>query len=292
MKKIHYELLMLLVVALWGSSFALTKPLLDKMGVFNFLAYRFIIGGLVLLLFLLATKKFIVNKEVLKSGITTGVLIFITFYFHNIGLKYTSIANNAFIVGSSVIFIPIIQYLIFKKKASSTIILQTITAIIGLALITLLNTKSQMNFGDIITLAGTVVYSFYTIIVQDHVRKFSVNVFVTIQLLTVGILSLISTFIFEKPTMDLAANEWINIIFLAVVITSIAYYLLSVVQKHLEATNVGLIFTLEPFFAVLFSWVFYHEIISLNMLIGGTLIFISMIMPYMSKKPYAIKKRC
>jgi|LGVF01.1.fsa_nt_gb drug/metabolite transporter (DMT)-like permease len=289
MKKIYYELLMLSVVALWGSSFALTKPLLFKMGVFNFLAYRFLIGGLVLLLFLLARKRFIVNKEVIKSGMSTGILIFITFYFHNLGLKYTSVTNNAFIVGSSVIFIPIIQYLIFKKNSSATIIIQTLTAIIGLALITLLNTKSQMNFGDIFTLIGTIVYAFYTIIVQEHVRKFSVNVFVTIQLLTVGILSLIATFIFEKPTIDLAINEWINIGFLAVVITSIAYYLLSVVQKHLEATNVGLIFTLEPFFAVLFSWVFYNEIISLNILIGGILIFISMIIPYIPRKVYIVK---
>lgn len=57
MKSFVGELLLLFSVALWGSSFALTKPLLDFMGVFTFMAARFLYGGLIMLVVLIPFKN-------------------------------------------------------------------------------------------------------------------------------------------------------------------------------------------------------------------------------------------
>lgn len=283
MKKIHSELLLVFIIALWGLSFSLTKPLLYKVGVFNFLAYRFVIGGFLLAFILIITKKFKVTKPLLKSGITSGVLLFLAFYCHIAGLKYTTIAKNSFIVGSSVIFIPIILLLVHKKKSDMQVILQTILAVIGLGLITLVSSSGAFNMGDFITLIGTVLYAFYTIVVEKSVRKYSTNVFTTIQLSTVGILSLIATLLFEEITFTFTVSEWFSIGFLSIVLTGIAYYILNSIQKKLSASNVTLIFTLEPFFATLFGWLFLKESVGPNILIGGGLIIFSMMLPYISQ---------
>lgn len=283
MKKIHLELLLVFIIALWGLSFSLTKPLLSKVGVFNFLAYRFVIGGFLLAFILIVTKKFKVTKPLLKSGITSGILLFLAFYCHIAGLKYTTIAKNSFIVGSSVIFIPIILLLVHKTKSDRQVILQTILAIIGLGLITLINSSGAFNMGDFITLIGTVLYAFYTIVVEKSVRKYSTNVFTTIQLSTVGILSFIASLLFEKMTFTFTVSEWFSIGFLSIVLTGIAYYILNCIQKKLTASNVTLIFTLEPFFATLFGWLFLKESVGPNILIGGGLIIFSMMLPYISQ---------
>ena len=111
MKK-YAEFGLILIVALWGLSFSLTKPLLSKVGVFNFLAYRFLLGGLMLTVILLVTKRMRVSRELFKSALVSGTLLFLAFYGHIEGLKHTTVAKNAFIVGSSVIFIPILIYIL------------------------------------------------------------------------------------------------------------------------------------------------------------------------------------
>lgn len=282
MKKLTAELSLILIVALWGLSFSLTKPLLSKLGVFNFLTYRFLIGGLMLMFILFVTKNLKLNKALVKSGMVSGILLFLAFYGHMEGLKHTSIAKNAFIVGSSVVFIPIFLYIFYKVKASSMILAQTIIAIAGLALITLVNIDG-INRGDIVTLLGTILYAAYTILVEKSVRKYRTDVFTAAQLTTVGILSLIATLAFETPTAAFTISEWTSLIFMAVVLTGFFYYLLNTIQSVLSASNVTLIFTLEPFFATLFGWLFLKELVGSNVIVGGGLIIISVALPYVVK---------
>jgi len=280
MKKINSEILLVVLVALWGLSFSMTKPFLSTIGVFNFLSLRFIIGGGLLVILLLITGKFKMSKALLKSSFISGVLLFIAFSCHILGLKYTSIAKNSFLVGSSVIFIPVIMLIVYKAKSDVQAISQTILAIAGLAIITLLNTTQSFNIGDFITLVGSVVYAFYTIQVERFVRQFNVNVFTAIQLCTVGVFSLIATLLFEEATLSFSSIEWLNILFLSVLLTGVAYYILNSIQKNLSASNVTIIFTLEPFFATLFGWFFLSESIGNNVLIGGGLIILSVMLPY------------
>ncbi len=283
MKKSYAEISLIIIVALWGLSFSLTKPLLSKVGVFNFLTYRFLIGGLMLMFILAVTKNLKFNKSLVKSGIVSGVLLFVAFYGHMEGLKHTTVAKNAFIVGSSVIFIPILIYLLQKKKSSYMTLLQTTLAVLGLAMITLVS-MSVVNKGDIITLFGTAIYALYTIKVEKSVREHRTDVFTAVQLTTVGILSLVATLLFETPTMDFTPNEWLSIAFLSIVLTGFFYYLLNNIQSVLSASNVTLIFTFEPFFATLFGWLFLKEAVGMNVFIGGALIIFSVLLPYIKSK--------
>ena len=125
MKHTLAEIMLLLSVALWGSSFALTKPLLDSMGVFTFMASRFVVGGVILIMALALLGKFKPDKQQIKGGVVTGILLFLAFIFHTYGLKYTTVAKNAFIVGSNVVFVPIILTLIMKKTLSKIVWIST-----------------------------------------------------------------------------------------------------------------------------------------------------------------------
>lgn len=287
MKKIKWELSLIIIVALWGLSFSLTKPLLSKMGVFNFLAYRFVIGGGILMIILAITKNIKLSKEVIKSGITSGILLFAAFYCHMEGLKFTSISKNAFLVGSSVVFIPIAVYMIKKEKSSRLTLIQMVISLVGLGMITLISSRGGLNYGDVITAIGSLIYAFYTVLAEKSVRQHHVGTFTGIQLSTVGILSLGSTLAFEEVTTQFSGFEWLTILFLAVVLTGIFYGILGMVQKNLSAASVCVIFTLEPFFATIFGWVLFGEIITLTTVTGGLLILIAVLLPYMNiNKPY------
>ena len=280
MKKIKYEAVLILLVAMWGLSFSLTKPLLSKISVFNFLTYRFLGGGLVLVLLLLLTKRLKISKSLIKSASISGILLFVAYYCHIEGLKHTSIAKNAFIVGSTVIFIPAVVYIKTKLKTEMMTWIQTIIAISGLALITLTDI-STINKGDVITLIGTIIFAVYTVSIEENVKHYETDVFTAVQLMVVGILSLIFTVTFESPSFTFTGTEWLTLAFLSFVLTGVFYYLLNGIQGKLSSSNVTIIYTFEPFFAVLFGWLFLKEAVSSHVIIGGFLIVISVVLPYL-----------
>ncbi|WP_432407889.1 DMT family transporter [Wukongibacter sp. M2B1] len=279
MKRWKAEIIMILVVALWGLSFSLTKPILNDIEIFNFMAFRFLIGGSILSItsFLLGRMK--IEREQLLGGAITGAVLFLAFTFHTIGLKYTSIAKNAFIVGSSVVFDPFIATYIKKQKQTKLTWAGTYLAILGLALVTLEGHQNSINFGDLMTLAGSIILAYYIILVEEYVKKYDATVIAAIQICTVGVLSLIVSLIIETPTIKLSPQAWRGMLFLGILCTAAAYLVANITQKYIPATNMALIYTLEPIFAAMFGWIFMSEIIGLQAMIGAMIIVVSVVIP-------------
>ena len=293
MKHTLAELMLLISVAFWGSSFALTKPLLDSMGVFTFMASRFVVGGVILVLALLILGKFKPDKQEIKGGIITGGLLFLAFIFHTYGLKYTTVAKNAFIVGSNVIFVPIILTLIMKKTQSKIVWISTFIALIGLALITLDGAQGGLNIGDLITVIGTIIVAFYILRVEAYVKEGNPLNIATIQVLTVGLLSLIPAFILETPIADLSIQALTplmirNLLILSIGCTSIAYLLANYAQSIVSASRTALLYVFEPLFGAFLGWLLLGEVVGIQGIIGALLITFATIMPQFTKKNHEI----
>lgn len=278
------ELGLMISVILWGSSFALTKPLLDFMNIFTFMAFRFVTGGIVLVIFLVFLKHFKLSKNEIKGGIITGTLLFSAFVFHTLGLKYTSVAKNAFIVGSNVIFVPIILTVLYRKKQPLNVWISTFLALLGLALVTLDGTQGGVNQGDIITVIGTLFVSFYILKVEKFVKEAHSLTLATVQVLTVGILSLILALMSDDAQViasHLKQNPqlMINILILSVGCTSIAYLIANYSQSILSSSRIALLYVFEPIFAAVFGWIILGEGIGIQGILGASFITLATILP-------------
>lgn len=289
MKKFFAEMLLLLSVALWGSSFALTKPLLDAMGVFTFMAARFLYGGLILLIVLVPLKKFRPDKDQIIGGIITGALLFFAFIFHTYGLKYTTVAKNAFIVGSNVIFVPIILTLFMKEKQVKSVWTSTLLAMIGLAMVTLDDAQGGINLGDLISIIGTVIVAFYILNVERYVKKGNPINIATIQVMTVGLLSLLPAMFIESPFRDLAPQNLTfeiirNLTILGAGCTSIAYIAANYAQSIVPSTRTALLYVFEPIFGAFLGWWLLSEAVGVQGLLGAAIITLATIMPLLIKQ--------
>ena len=278
------ELLILSSVALWGSSFALTKPLLDIMGVFTFMTLRFLSGGILLIMALFLFQKIKIDRKHLLGGVLTGSLLFLAFIFHTYGLKYTSVAKNAFIVGSTVIFVPIVLSIIYKKKQPHVTWLTTIIAIIGLGLVTLDSTQGGIENGDFITLVGTFIVTFYILSVEHYAKSCDPLSIAAIQVITVGLLSLVPAFILESPLSVLPKliHSQIairNLLILSIGCTSIAYLAANYAQSVISSSRAALLYVFEPIFAALIAWVLLGENMGTQGIIGAFLITLATLLP-------------
>lgn len=276
-----YEVLLLLAVGLWGSSFALTKPLLSVMGVFTFMAYRFLIGGLALTFFLIIIGRFKPGRHQIKGGIITGLLLFLAFIFHTYGLKYTSASKNAFIVGSNVIFVPFIMMIFRKERQPKQVWLSTVLAIVGLGLVTLDGDLGGFNFGDALTVIGTLIISFYILSVEKYVREGSPLTVAAIQVTSVGIFSLVPTLIFETVSVEWTPLGIQNILILGVGCTSIAYVIANYCQQYLSAERTALLYVFEPIFGALLGMFLLGDRFGIQGIIGALLITFATAFPAM-----------
>ncbi len=278
------EMLLLVAVALWGSSFALTKPLLSEMGVFTFMTYRFVLGGLILATVLTIIGKFKLTPRQVKGGLITGTLLFLAFIFHTYGLKYTTVSKNAFIVGSNVIFVPIIMTLFRKERQPRQVWLSTLLALIGLGLITLDGIQGGINIGDLISLIGTVIVAFYILTVEVYVRTENPINIATIQVLTVGLFSLVPALIFEKPSLELSEIAIRNMLILSIGCTSVAYMIANYCQRAVSASRTSLLYVFEPIFGAFLGWILLGEQFGLQGIIGAIIITVATLMPVLFKQ--------
>ena len=237
--------------------------------------YRFSLAALIL-----AVPLFFLKKELfkgLREGFILGFLLWVLYIPQTIGLGYTSSANSAFITGLFVAFIPVFTFVFYRKLPTP---LRTIAVIISLeGLWFLTGGLKEINRGDLMTLITAMAYAAHILFVDKYVKEDSDPYVLSFQqFFFVGLLSLMTGFIFKLPfTFGTSRTFWI-ILFLTLFPTLSAFVIQLVAQKFTAPIKVSLIFALEPVFAAIFSWTIGGEAFIPLRAFGGLLIFIAMVL--------------
>ena len=192
------------------------------------------------------------------------------------GVKYTTLSNSGFLCALAVMFVPIFEFLFFRKKPERKIVFAVTVSLIGIMLLTLEDDFS-INIanlkGDMLCIMCAVAYAIDLIITDRAVAKPEVNAYQlgVFQLGVTGTLMLIMAVIFEKPHLPETAEVWQSIIFLSIFCTGIAFIVQAVAQQYTTASHVGIIFTLEPVFAGIVAFFLAGEVLTVKAYIGAAL---------------------
>jgi drug/metabolite transporter (DMT)-like permease len=218
------------------------------------------------------------NKTILRKGSLIGIFLFLGYTFQTLGIKYTSATKAGFITGLSVVLVPIISVFFIKEKVSRNSIMGAFFALIGLWFLNYANSFS-FNFGDFLVLLCAFSFAMHIISVGLYTKKLDYVLLVIVQLATVSILSLFLAFIFERSALNLSYsfNVWWGIIFMGVFATAFAFYMQNRFQRYSTATKTAIIFSGEPIFAAVFSYIILGEKVGFIAWAGGLLIILGMI---------------
>lgn len=194
------------------------------------------------------------------------------------GVMYTSLSNAGFLCALTVVFTPILDYLVFRKKPSKKLFVVLIMAFVGIALLTLTeNLKPAL--GDIICLLCAVSYATDLLITEHAVAHEEVNAFQLgiFQLGFCGAGMLILSLIFETQTLAKSPAAWGSAIVLSIFCTGAAFIVQAIAQQYTSASHVGVIFTLEPVFNSIVAFFIAHEILRPQAYLGGLLLVASLL---------------
>jgi len=275
-KQMKADLALLLVTVGWGASFILVKDSLTHIETFNFLAIRFsvafIISGIIFI-----QKIKCIDKKTLEYSFILGFILFAHYALQTLGLNYTTASKSAFITGLNVVMVPLLSAIVIKKLPEKKILLSVLLALTGLGLLTLKQSITEINVGDLLTVGCALVFSLYIILVDRFTTKVDSILLAILQLGVVGLLSLFYTILFENPIIPSYSGVWVNILILSLVCTSGAYIIQNVAQRFTSPSHTALIYTAEPVFAAMFSYIFFKETLGLRGTIGAVMILIGMI---------------
>ncbi|MNI34171.1 putative DMT superfamily transporter inner membrane protein [compost metagenome] len=275
MKPFKAELLLLLVTMFWGSSYLFMKMGLDTLGEFNLIALRF---GLAFILAAILFHKRMrsIDLRTLKYGALLGFLLFGVFTCITFGLQTTTTSNAGFLVALTVIFVPLIDVLVFRKKVSAPQIFGAVMAIFGIGLLTL-NSSLHIQPGDFLCILSAVFYAVQILVTGRAVKSCdSLNIGI-LQLGFVAGYALILSAIFETPTLPSTMPGWISILALGILCSACGFILQPVAQQFTSPARTGLIFSLEPVFAAFFGYLFAGEQLSLQGYAGAALVMLGIV---------------
>ncbi len=237
-------------------------------------AYRFLIAAVPFCGYILYTKKNFFQK--IKSGIILGFFLWLIFILISVGLRYTSAINTGFISGIFFVFVPLINYLIFKKRLKAHLLPVIILLVCGLYLLT--GGLSNLGLGDVLILFSAIFTSIHLILVGYYSKQGLDPIVVCFQqFAVVAVCSLILALVTNKFNLFVPSSQIGPLLFLGILPTLAVFFVQMVSLKYASEITAAILLSLQPGFAAFFSYWLGGERFSNLQLVGGILLFASAI---------------
>jgi drug/metabolite transporter (DMT)-like permease len=258
--------MLVLLTAIWGSTFPIIQVSLDSISAPSLLFFRFLIAAIVMLFIAFSTNNFRLKTK--TSGFVCGMLLFVGFLFQTYGLKYTTPTRAAFITGLCTVLVPVFDFFIFKRNTNQKIWIGIVITFFGLSLLTLSHTAagttaSSVFLGDFLTFICSILFALHILFMGHYSKIENLVALATWQIVYVVPLAFLFYF-FESnnPIEAISKQSWIALVYLALIATAFATLAQLWAQKKVSASFAALIIALEPAFAAFFSNVFLGEKLS------------------------------
>ena len=280
MKK-NYALLgrlaLLSTAVIWGTSFVILKNALGSIGTFWVLAIRFSVSALIMLAISFRHVK-TMSRRCLRGGVILGVFLAAAYIVQTFGLVYTTPGKNAFLTATYCVLTPFLAWLVYKRKPGLVNVIAAVLCIAGIGLVSLAEGLTNINRGDVLTLACGLFYSLQIIAMEQYSDSGEASVLSGVECLTSAVICWAGALAFEQPPVNVSVSAWFNIAYLSVMCTAVCFFLQAWGMKYTPASTAAILMTLEAVFGVLVSVLFYHERVTVKIGIGFALIFAAVLL--------------
>ncbi|SEN35062.1 DMT family transporter [Lihuaxuella thermophila] len=283
------DIILIGIAFVWGTTFVMVQEAISTLLPFSFLTIRFGLAALFLCLFfrLSMRQKGPLSAEARRQnrigGFVLGLFLFLGYAFQTFSLLYTTSGKSGFLTGVSVALVPVLSFLILGIRVRFVSVLGVLLAVSGLYLLAFAD-FSVINRGDVLAFFCAIFFGLQIVFTAKFSGTRSVFHLVTIQMVTVTILSLCSAILFEPWHLMLKPDTYLNpavasaLLVTSLFATALAFIGQTHVQKFTTPNRVALIFSMEPVFAALADYWWQGVALGGRALAGAFLILCGMIL--------------
>jgi drug/metabolite transporter (DMT)-like permease len=293
--KLRAHLLMLFVVAVWGSTFVLVKGALTDATPAAFNLVRMTLAFAVLGVAYHRYWRTIKGWQV-GAGALVGACLAMGYQFQTTGLARTTPSKSAFITGLLVVMVPLLSMIpglrlpgerlprwnVFAGAALAFTGIVLLTAPVAIAAsgsnsllgeaARLLPDLSSINLGDVLTLGCALGFALHCIALSHVSPRIAFQPLALLQVGFCAVFMALSMPLIEHPQISWTPRLAVALVIAAVLATAAAFSIQSWAQSVLPPTHIALILTLEPVFAWITSFLVMGERLGLRPACGALLI--------------------
>ncbi|MEK7865788.1 MAG: DMT family transporter [Planctomycetota bacterium] len=293
------------MTVVWGSTFFTAKMAIDAMGacpsaagaskalppaVLMFL--RFALAAIFFPICFPASVRQ-VSWPALKAAFWMAVACVAGCLFQIVGLGVTTPSMSAFLTSLTVFFTPLVVWLWTREVPSKGLALAVVVSTAGLLLLTGPDAGGWGD-GETLNLICAVCFAVQIVMIDRFMRTvpllgttwlmFVVSIPLTLAMVPVfgGWRTLTATpWVWE---MARETRAWAPLLYLVLPGTVLAIWAVNRFQKDINPTRAAVIYTLEPVFAALFSFLFYGERFTRGIVLGAAVLIAGNLIAELSKK--------
>lgn len=276
-RSVKAHLLLILITLIWGSTFVLMKAALSDSSPLALNAARMSLAALLLAVYYRRDVARM-SRRALLMGCAIGFFLFLGYAFQTTGLRLTTPSKSAFLTGVSSILVPLVLFTFWRTKIHPWRAVGIFLALTGLFLMTVpagrqgLADFANINRGDLLTVGCAVAFAFHIVFLGRGSQRFPFAQMAVLQIAVAAALMAISAPFLEHPHLRLNTTVVAAVLITGILGTAVAFTVQAWAQQFTPATHTALIFTLEPVFAWLTSFLYLGERLGLRAGAGALLI--------------------
>jgi drug/metabolite transporter (DMT)-like permease len=256
---------------MWGSTFPLIKDVVQTLPVLDFLAVRFVVAGLVMMVVFWRNVRRLPRPTMVR-GLGLGAVYGAAQILQTEGLARTPASVSGFATGTYVVLTPVLGLILLRQKAGRMTWLAVALSTTGLAVLSLHG--AEVSGGVLLILASAVLYALHILGLGLWSSSKDALGLAAVQMLAIATVCTIGA----APggiTLPSDRSTWLATLYTALVAGALAMFLQTWAQAYLTATRAAIVMTLEPVAAAGFA-VAFGEPLTARIIIGGILVLAAM----------------
>ncbi len=255
----------LLLAVLWGGNNVSIKAALDYGSPLQIGWMRFVLGGIVTLIYMLANREsFGIARHEIRPLLTLGVLFSAQLVLMNVGQDLTTAGHGIALASTMPIWTATIaQLLIPAERLTRWKVLAMALSYMGVLVVVLgdtgVGTEGVTILGDALSLLSAMLLGHRIILISNFSQNVTEGKLMLGQLAVGTALLLAGSYVFESPVYSVEGRFWLALAYQGVVIAGFGFLSSAWLVKRYLPSTISFFYFAQPVAGVALAWLILGE---------------------------------
>ena len=190
-----------------------------------------------------------------------------------LSIEMTQVASTLIIINVSPLISALLAYVFLKERVDRRTLFAIVAATAGIMFVFSDTALPDASLGNLMALITAFMLASYFVILRKTQSKNA-----PLYLVLGGFFTMVIALFAGAEPFSLTQQEWIYILILCVGVVPLSFVLISIGPRYLPAAHANLFMLLEAILGPLFVWWGLGEVPSQNVLIGGGIVLLTLVL--------------
>jgi drug/metabolite transporter (DMT)-like permease len=251
--------------------------------------YRIFIAWLCLAPYCIAKGHLKIGRNDLLIAIIGGVVFGADIAIWNISLSTISATISTLLGNLAPVWVGLLSFLLFKKRAGKLFWIGTILAVIGMAVLVGLQNVLALKFstGVLLAVFSSLLYAIYILITKGILQKISTLTFMFYNMLGAWVFMLIICGLQHDNIVSFSTKAWLCFLGMSLICQLAGWITINHTLRFLESTKVSVSLLSQTVIAGFLAIIILNERLELNEIAGSIIVLTGIAITFI-RRPAAV----